>query len=227
MQILTSILIIGGLLCLALCIPPAAAEPTGTIQITSEPDGAEVYITNVFRGYTPLTVTDLRAGMIRFQLKKAGSYRNWNGVAYIMPQETVSVHAVMARGETQFNDYGSIVINSDPGTSVFQNQNFVGTTDDAGSYIISRADLGLHLINLQKEGYQSYSELVSVESGKTSGVTAALIPTGAAPVQVPAQATQVPAAPLPTAPEQSAGSTGIVISGILLGVACLLITRRT
>jgi|GEM_PF-3372604 len=227
MQIRTSILILGGLLCLALCIPPASAEPTGTIQITSEPDGAEVYITNVFRGYTPLTITDLRAGMTRFQLKKAGSYQNWNGVAYIMPQETVRVHAVMARTGTQFREYGGIVITSDPGTSVFQNQNFVGTTDDEGSYIISRADLGLHLITLQKEGYQSYSELVAVDSGKTSSVSATLVPTGAAPDQVPGQPAQVPATPLPTAPEQSAGSPGIVISGILLGLAFVLFTRRT
>lgn len=227
MQIRTSILILGGLLCLALCISPASAELTGTIQITSEPDGAEVYITNLFRGYTPLTVTDLRAGMTRFQLKKAGSYQNWNGVAYILPDETVRVNAVLARTGTQFRDYGGIVITSDPGASVFQNQNFVGTTDSDGSYIISRADLGLHLINLQKEGYQPYSELVAVESGKTSGVSATLVPVGAAPDAVPAQTTQVPAAPLPTAPEQSPGSPGIVISGILLGLACLLFTRRT
>lgn len=219
MQIRTSILILGGLLCLALCISPASAEPTGTIQITSEPDGAEVYITNVFRGYTPLTVTDLRAGMMRFQLKKAGSYQNWNGVAYIMPQETVRVHAVLARTGTQFREYGSIVITSDPGTSIFQNQNFVGTTDAEGSYIISRADLGLHLINLQKENYQSYSELVAVDSGKTSSVSTTL-----EPVRVP---DQVMTAPLPTAPEQSAGSTAVVISGILLGVAFVLFTRRT
>ncbi len=226
MQIRTSILILGGLLCLALSISPASAEPTGTIQITSEPDGAEVYITNVFRGYTPLTVTDLRAGMMRFQLKKAGSYQNWNGVAYIMPQETVRVHAVLARTGTQFQEYGGIVITSNPGTSVFQNQNFVGTTDAEGSYIISRADLGLHLINLQKEGYQSYSELVAVDSGKTSGVSTTLLPVRV-PDQVPAQPTQVPAAPLPTAPEQSAGSTAVVISGILLGLAFVLFTRRT
>ncbi|GAA5261927.1 PEGA domain-containing protein [Methanocalculus sp.] len=224
MQIRTSILILGGLLCLALCISPASAEPTGTIQITSEPDGAEVYITNVFRGYTPLTVTDLRAGMMRFQLKKAGSYQNWNGVAYIMPQETVRVHAVLARTGTQFREYGSIVITSDPGTSIFQNQNFVGTTDAEGSYIISRADLGLHLINLQKENYQSYSELVAVDSGKTSSVSTTL-----EPVRVPDQVMTValPTAPLPTAPEQSAGSTAVVISGILLGVAFVLFTRRT
>lgn len=224
MQIRTSILILGGLLCLALCISPASAEPTGTIQITSEPDGAEVYITNVFRGYTPLTVTDLRAGMMRFQLKKAGSYQNWNGVAYIMPQETIRVHAVLARTGTQFREYGGIVITSDPGTSVFQNQNFVGTTDAEGSYIISRADLGLHLINLQKENYQSYSELVAVDSGKTSSVSTTL-----EPVRVPDQVMTValPTAPLPTAPEQSAGSTAVVISGILLGVAFVLFTRRT
>ncbi len=226
MQIRTSILILGGLVCLALCISPATAELTGTLQITSEPDGAEVYITNVFRGYTPLTVTDLRAGMTRFQLKKT-NFQTYNGVAYILPDETIRLNAVLARTGTQFRDYGSIVITSDPGTSVFQNQNFVGTTDDAGSYIISRADLGLHLINLQKEGYQSYSELVAVDSGKTSSVSATLVPDGTAPDPVPAQPTQVPAAPLPTAPEQSAGSPFIVISGILLGLAFVLLTRRT
>lgn len=225
MQTRLLLMCMAGICCLAFCTIPAAAEPTGTITITSEPTGAEVYITNVFRGYTPLTVPELRAGMNRIQLKRA-NYQNWRGVAFIIAGETVTLDIELARTGTTHHGNGNIAISSLPGATVFQNLNYLGTTDEQGAFSIARTDPGLHLISLEKDGYIPYSRLVSVESGRTSGVAADLSPEYQPTAATPS-ATPEPAAPIPTPPERSPVSPVPVIIGLLLAAGCMLLIRRT
>ncbi len=49
----------------------------GTLNLTSTPPGAEVYLDNQFRGSTPGTITDLNAGMYHVELRLKG-YQSWS-----------------------------------------------------------------------------------------------------------------------------------------------------
>jgi hypothetical protein len=50
--------------------PPPSS--TGTLSISSTPTGAEIYTDNIFRGYAPLTLTDVAAGTHTVMAKMAG-----------------------------------------------------------------------------------------------------------------------------------------------------------
>jgi len=214
MHINPSILVAAVLISLLLLISPVHAAETGSIEIISEPDNVEVYITNQFRGYTPITISELRPGLTRISLKRP-NYQNWDGIAYIMPGSTIRLEPTLARSGTLFRNYGSIVIITHPEAVILQNQNYAGMTDQEGSLIIARAELGLHLIAIEKEGYYSYQEYAMVSSGQTTGVVVELIPL---PTPVPTPSIPTPdlrVSPVRTPPEQSGPAPAIIIAGII------------
>ncbi len=51
-------------------------SPTATLQVTSSPSGAEVYVDNQYRGTTPCTVGDTVPGTHSLELRSAG-YTSW------------------------------------------------------------------------------------------------------------------------------------------------------
>lgn len=63
---------------------PTPVPATGGIQIVSTPSGAEIYVDNLFKGYTPSTLTDIAAGQHQLILKYTG---------YIDYSQTVTVNA--------------------------------------------------------------------------------------------------------------------------------------
>ncbi len=69
-------------------LTPSGSGPvpagTGGIQIVSTPAGAEIYLDNLFKGYTPATMTDITTGQHQILLKYTG---------YIDYTQTVSVTA--------------------------------------------------------------------------------------------------------------------------------------
>lgn len=50
---------------------------TGTLQLTSSPSGAEVYLDNLFRGYTPVTIPDVALGTHVLEYRYSG-YETWS-----------------------------------------------------------------------------------------------------------------------------------------------------
>jgi hypothetical protein len=53
-------------------VSPTPAQPTGSLAISSSPSGAETYVDNLYRGTTPLTVTDLASGDHLVRLSESG-----------------------------------------------------------------------------------------------------------------------------------------------------------
>jgi hypothetical protein len=60
---------------LAGCITDQPAE-TGTIQLTSLPSGAEIYLDDQFRGNTPSTITGIEPGNHTIEYRSSG-YKSW------------------------------------------------------------------------------------------------------------------------------------------------------
>ncbi len=66
----------------------------GSLSISSSPTDAEAYVDNVFRGYTPLTLTDIPPGSHTITLRLAG-YQNWQGTVQVNGGQTTTVQGIL------------------------------------------------------------------------------------------------------------------------------------
>ena len=73
-------------------LTPVPKQTTGSISVTSSPLGAEVYVDNVFRGLSPLTVDGLTPGSYAVALKLIG-YENWQSPANVAAGQTAQISA--------------------------------------------------------------------------------------------------------------------------------------
>jgi len=65
---------------------------TGSINVNSAPIGAEVYLNNLYRGYSPLTIDGLAPGSYTVVLK-LGGYENWQSTANVAAGQTAQISA--------------------------------------------------------------------------------------------------------------------------------------
>ncbi|NMB78241.1 MAG: PEGA domain-containing protein [Methanomicrobiales archaeon] len=73
--------------------PPLAVE-TGTVQVTSIPAGAELYLDGEYRGTTPATISGIPAGSHTVELRLEG-YERWSAPVTITPGGTAKVPAAL------------------------------------------------------------------------------------------------------------------------------------
>jgi hypothetical protein len=74
------VLIFVGIL-LAACITSQPAE-SGTLQLTSSPAGAEIYLDNQYRGSTPSTISGVVPGSHILEFRKSG-YKGWKATVTV------------------------------------------------------------------------------------------------------------------------------------------------
>ena len=72
---------------------------TGSIEVISAPSGAEVYVDNVYRGYTPMTVQNIAPGS-HVVLLQLGGYNNWQSTVTVNAGQTTSVSATFVEAPT-------------------------------------------------------------------------------------------------------------------------------
>jgi hypothetical protein len=72
---------------------------SGGISIISAPSGAEVYLNNVFRGLTPITLDSLAPGSYTVFLKLSG-YQDWQSTAQVTAGQTAQLSATLIPGGT-------------------------------------------------------------------------------------------------------------------------------
>ncbi len=127
----------------------------GSISVSSNVDGASVYLDEKLVGEAPLRREDIPAGRHRVRVESAGHE----------PFETdIRVSAgKRAKVEANLSILGpSLGVESDvPGSTVFLDRNYVGTTP----VDIKNVSPGEHQITVSAEGYDMYAETLSVESG--------------------------------------------------------------
>ena len=148
--------------------PETVIQETGSISITSEPSGAEIYLDGKYQGTTPMTLSDVISGDHKIELKKSG-YEDWSYSVSVKADETESVSAGL-KPETVIT--GSISITSEPaGAEIYLDGKYQGTTPMTLSDVIS----GDHKIKLKKSGYEDWSYSVSVKADEIEYVSAELI----------------------------------------------------
>ncbi|WP_319377837.1 PEGA domain-containing protein [uncultured Methanocorpusculum sp.] len=79
----------------ATLVPVTPVITTATLQISSDPSGAEVYVDNAFRGYTPLNLNDITAGTHTIFLQNTG-YDDWSQSISFTAGQTVERTVVMS-----------------------------------------------------------------------------------------------------------------------------------
>ena len=62
---------------LAGCSSPELSQETGSLQLTSVPPGAEIYLDNVYHGTTPAAITIIHAGTHTIEMRMSG-YEPWS-----------------------------------------------------------------------------------------------------------------------------------------------------
>jgi hypothetical protein len=85
-----------------------AGSDVGTMEITSDPAGAEVYLNNAYKGVTPVTLTDLATGSYNVSLKLSG-YADWTTTATVNAGETTPVSAQFAAVPSTTKASGTVV----------------------------------------------------------------------------------------------------------------------
>jgi hypothetical protein len=79
---------------------PTFVPGTGTLDVSSSPVGAQVYLDNVYMGITPITLTQVSAGSHVVLLKLSG-YADWEVTAQVAAGQTTPVSGLLAPVTTQ------------------------------------------------------------------------------------------------------------------------------
>jgi PKD repeat protein len=149
--------------------------PVTVLSVTSNPTGAAVYLDNIIKGRTPLTLTDTAIGDHRITLLMDG-FEDYSRTIIVEPATTLTVAAVLTRTvlqpTTRPPDNGSIAITSIPsGAEVYIDGQRRGTAPAVFPEILP----GNHQVTLSFKGYNDWSNLVSVGSGRMSAINAELV----------------------------------------------------
>ena len=183
---------------------------TGSINISSTPSGATIVLDETTRGTTPANLTGLSVGSHTLVLKKSG-YSDFQTTISVSPGKTTSITA------TLITSGGSISINSTPtGATIVLD----GTINGITPANLTGISEGSHFLVLKKTGYSDYQAAVTVNSGKTTNVSANLsVATGSINIKsTPSGATIV-------LDGTAKGTTPINLRGIAVGSHTLVLKK--
>lgn len=137
----------------------------GTLKISSEPVGGEVYINGSYKGITPLTL-ELYPGDYTVEIKKEG-YESYTEKTRVLPGKTTSITATLSLLN------GALTIFSEPsGAEVYLNGTLIGSTP-IQNYKITP---GKYKLEITKENYESNIIEVTVNPGESKNISVTLSP---------------------------------------------------
>jgi len=150
------------------------APPTyyGRIIATSHPQGAKVYLDNVYKGVTPLNLDRVTAGQHQIKLVKTG-YRDWSSYVSVSPSRTTTVSADLI----PLSVYGSISVYCNQGNArIYLDGSYQKRTSANKSVEIKNIREGYHELLITKDGYQDWISTIMVTANQTYMVSAYLVP---------------------------------------------------
>jgi hypothetical protein len=151
-------------------LPPVSSS-FGSLYLTSNPSGAQVYVDGTYRGSTPTTVGTLSEGTHAVQLRLSG-YSDFSQTVMIYGGQTTTLNANLVQ-PTPTPSVGSLSIASSPSAAeVYLDNVFRGYTP----LTLDNIPPGLHAITLRLAGYQDWQENVQVSGGQTASIQGILIP---------------------------------------------------
>lgn len=152
-------------------LKPARNE-TGSVAITTSPAGANIYIDDVYRGFTPKTIGNLPVGIHTVTLIQAGDIR-WDGTILVSPEENTVISQVLMPAITTTT--GSISVSSSPvGAAVYLDGDYVGITYTGDMIDINDVVPGTHEVTMRLNGYEDYTTSIDVPASRVVKVNPTL-----------------------------------------------------
>ncbi len=131
----------------AVTINPKLVKVVGSIEVTANVEGAEVYLQGRFVGTTPNAVVEnLPQGTYQIQVKKPG-YATYSGPITIKPNVRLKLKVELTPNA------GLVNVSSTPeGANVFLDDEFVGKTP----LKLENVSAGRHALRIEKSGYATF-----------------------------------------------------------------------
>jgi hypothetical protein len=152
---------------------PSLAAATGNITVSSVPPGSKVLVDGIETGATtPTTIESVSSGTHYLLLRLTG-YQDYtqNVIVNNNATSTISVTLSAVTTTAQQITNGSIKVESNPSNAaVFLNTEYQGKTP----LTLYNVTHGTYRIQVQKIGYEDWSERISVTSGVRTDVYAPL-----------------------------------------------------
>jgi hypothetical protein len=174
---------------LVFCFLSGCATTPGTLEISSSPPDAQVFLDNQYKGMTPLTIPEVPPGNHSLELRLKG-YEPWSISGTVEDGGDVRVQATLvpvtlpgpvttdsqgipvpAAGEPI--QTGSLIVGSKPGyADVYINSVYRGKSPLA----LKNIPVGTYTIQVSMAGYGNWSGEATVSSLETTLVSATLTP---------------------------------------------------
>jgi hypothetical protein len=139
---------------------------SGTLVLTTVPDGASVLIDNVYRGSTPLTLGALKPGTYRVTFSRSG-YTILSTPVRVESGKTTEVSGVLIPST------GLLDITTSPtGAWILLDTNNQGVTP----ILITNITVGNHTLTAGKEGFVTAEQKVTVVENRTTQISITLVP---------------------------------------------------
>ncbi|MFN3699613.1 MAG: PEGA domain-containing protein, partial [Dictyoglomus sp.] len=138
----------------------------GSLSVNSVPQGAEVYLNGIYRGKTPLNITNLSPGRYQIQLRLNG-YKDYVGFVDVYSGQVSTYNFTMIPLPATLN-----IFSTPSSAEVYINGIYKGKTP------ISITDLssGSYNVKLVLSGYEEYSATVYLAPGDVKQLNVSLKP---------------------------------------------------
>jgi hypothetical protein len=149
-----------------------AGTGTGTLLVTSIPQGAVIYIDGIASGQTNTSVPNIAAGTRNVTVTKPG-YQTATELVSVQAGESKSVSFTLQPGEGEGTGTGTLLVTSSPRGAVIY---IDGIASGQTNAYVRNVAAGTRNVTLVKPGYQTATELVSVQEGERTTVSLTLQP---------------------------------------------------
>jgi len=213
----------------AILEPTPPLPDTGAIEIASSPADATVYLDDVLKGPTPLTIVNLVPGPYTIRIEKIG-YEIWEDTVTVSAGETEVVEAVLTPTPSPTptptsSETGNLFVSSYPtGAKILIDGKDTGGRTNT---IVKGIPVGTRQLTVEKSGYIPKTMPVTIQAGKlvtlpmitlVPGAGPTLTPTIPPTIQPTTPPTVVPTIPLPPGPSTG----GIMVYSIPFGCSVFI-----
>jgi eukaryotic-like serine/threonine-protein kinase len=140
--------------------PPPAGVEKPTIDVISEPPGAEVLVNGTVKGRTPLRISDLDPGSYDFEVRKQG----YNSYRKSIPLDSASDYTMKVNLPTTVNSLR--ILSQPPGVTVRVNGELKGQTP----LTLGQLPSGHYEVSGELEGYPQQTIGVELKDGELQEV---------------------------------------------------------
>lgn len=147
---------------------------SGTLEVSSDPGGAAVYVDGMYSGITNLVVGNIAPGRHEVRVTHAinDDYTEWVSVEN---KATTSVKAILK--PVSASSGGFVVVTTEPpGASVYLDGQYFGVTETGRPLELSNVTPGSHRIYVSSKNYEDFEAVTMVSAGSITPVTVTMNP---------------------------------------------------